>query len=242
MLSNKLRIAPGIQNKRSLISANRKTVRGRRRRRQLYCIFGIVRLGGYMKRVCLLLINGFEAVEASVFTDVIGWNKFEGDGSTELVTVGTRDELKCTWNFIVKPEKVISEINVDEFDAIAIPGGFEEAGFYEDGFTKEVLDLINKFNDAKKLIVSICVGALIIGKSGILQGRKATTYNLNRGLRQKQLREFGAVIVNDPIVIDDNIITSYNPSTAFDVAFILLELLTSKENCMNVKRLMGFIS
>lgn len=49
-----------------------------------------------MKKVCLLLPNGFEAVEASVFTDVIGWNKEEGDGSTDLVTVGTRKELKCT--------------------------------------------------------------------------------------------------------------------------------------------------
>lgn len=194
-----------------------------------------------MKRVCLLLINGFEAVEASVFTDVIGWNLTDGDGSTELVTVGTRDELKCTFNFTVKPEKLISEISVDEFDAIAIPGGFEEAGFYVDGYSNEVLDLIRKFNDAKKLIVSICVGALIIGKSGILQGRRATTYNLNNGLRQMQLQEMGAVIVNDPIVIDDNIITSYNPSTAFDVAFTLLELLTSKKNCRNVKRLMGFI-
>lgn len=194
-----------------------------------------------MKRVCLLLINGFEAVEASVFTDVIGWNKSDGDGSTELITVGTRDELKCTFNFTVKPEKLIKEISVDEFDAIAIPGGFEEAGFYEDGFSKEVLDLIVKFNDAKKLIVSVCVGALIIGKSGILHGRRATSYNLNNGIRQNQLREFGAIIVNDPIVIDDNIITSYNPSTAFDVAFTLLELLTSHENCMHVKRKMGFI-
>lgn len=196
-----------------------------------------------MKRVCLLLINGFEAVEASVFTDVIGWNKFEGDGNTELITVGTREELKCTWNFIVKPEMMISEVDVNDFDAIAIPGGFEEAGFYEEGFKDEVLELIRSFQQAKKLIVSICVGALIIGKSGILHGRKATTYNLNNGLRQKQLAEFGAIVLADqPIVIDENIITSYNPSTAFDVAFKLLELLTSDENCKNVKRLMGFVN
>ena len=50
-----------------------------------------------------------------------------------------------------------------------------------------------------------------------------------------------SVINNEPIVIDKNIITSYNPSTAFDVAFkLFLELLTSTENCNNVKHLMGF--
>lgn len=36
-----------------------------------------------MKKVLLLLANGFEAVEASVFTDVIGWNQSSGDGSNE---------------------------------------------------------------------------------------------------------------------------------------------------------------
>ena len=49
-----------------------------------------------MKRVLLLLANGFEAFEASVFTDVFGWNRLEGDGSTELVTAGMRNSLKCT--------------------------------------------------------------------------------------------------------------------------------------------------
>jgi len=41
-----------------------------------------------MKKILLLLADGFEAVEASVFTDVLGWNKWEWDGSTEVVTVG----------------------------------------------------------------------------------------------------------------------------------------------------------
>ncbi|SHH73722.1 DJ-1/PfpI family protein [Clostridium grantii] len=195
-----------------------------------------------MKRVCLLLANGFEAVEASVFTDVIGWNKFEGDGSTELVTVGTRETLKCTWNFTVTPEMHIRDLNVDDFDALAIPGGFEEAGFYEDAFSEEFLNIIKEFNRKEKIIASICVAALPIGKSGVLTERNATTYNLSNGKRQKQLRELGVnIISNESIVIDKNIITSYNPSTAFDVAFTLLELLTSKENTDTVKRLMGFI-
>ena len=193
-----------------------------------------------MKKVLLLLANGFEAVEASVFTDVIGWNKLEGDGTTDLITAGMRKNLKCTWNFTVIPEMHISEVNIDEFDALAIPGGFEEAGFYEDAFSEDFLNVIREFNRAGKIIASICVGSLPIGKSGVLVGKNATTYNLN-GKRQKQLAEFHANIIYDkPIVVDKNIITSYNPSTAFDVAFKLLEMLTSQENCINVKKLMGF--
>lgn len=194
-----------------------------------------------MKKVLLLLANGFEAAEASVFTDVIGWNNLEGDKSTELVTVGKRDKLKCTFNFTVIPELQLSEVNINDFDALAIPGGFEEAGFYEDAYSEEFLSLIGEFDKAGKIIASICVAALPIGKSGVLAGRNATTYNLNNGIRQAQLSSFNVnVLPNEPIVIDKNIITSYNPSTAFDVAFILLEMLTTKENCNYVKKLMGF--
>ena len=194
-----------------------------------------------MKKVCLLLANGFEAVEASVFTDVIGWNKLEGDGTTELVTVGLHDQLQCTFNFTVIPEMHVSELDIDSFDALAIPGGFEEAGFYEDAYSEPFLAIIREFERKGKIIASICVGALPVGKSGILEGREAITYNLGEGRRQKQLSEFGVKLVTDqPIVVDGNIITSYNPSTAFDVAFKLLEMLTSKENGDEVKRLMGF--
>ena len=195
-----------------------------------------------MKKVLLLLANGFEAVEASVFTDVIGWNKLEGDGTTDLITVGMRKTLKCTFNFEVIPEMQLSEVNIDEFDALAIPGGFEEAGFYEDAYSEDFLNIIREFDHAGKIIASICVGALPVGKSGVLSGRNATTYNLSNGnARQNQLAEFGAnIIYDEPIVVDKNIITSYNPSTAFNVAFKLLESLTSKENCENVRKLMGF--
>lgn len=194
-----------------------------------------------MKKILLLLANGFEAVEASVFTDILGWNKLEGDGSTEVITAGLHDKIKCTWNFTVIPEMHLSDVKVDEFDALAIPGGFYEAGFYEDAFSEDFLSLIREFDKKSKIIASVCVGALPIGKSGVLNGRNATTYNLNDRQRQKQLAEFGAnVLYDEPIVVDKNIITSYNPSTAFNVAFKLLEMLTLKENCDNVKYLMGF--
>jgi 4-methyl-5(b-hydroxyethyl)-thiazole monophosphate biosynthesis len=195
-----------------------------------------------MKKVCLLLADGFEAVEASVFSDVIGWNNLEGDGSTELVTVGTKETLKCTWNFIVTPEMLIEDLNVDDFDALAIPGGFEEAGFYDDAFSDKFLNVIREFDKQGKIIASICVAAIPVGKSGVLEGRTATTYNLSNGRRQDQLAKFNVNVIPDqPIVIDKNIVTSYNPSTAFDVAFTLLEMLTTKENTDEVKRLMGFI-
>ncbi|KMY32039.1 dimethyladenosine transferase [Lysinibacillus xylanilyticus] len=193
-----------------------------------------------MKKILLLLANGFEAVEASVFTDVLGWNKWEGDGTTEVVTVGLHNQLQCTWNFNVAPEKLLHEISLDEFDALAIPGGFEEAGFYNDAFSEEFQAVVRHFNEHKKPIATVCVASLILAHSGILHNRKATTYNHPTSKRLAQLQSYGANIINERIVQTEHIITSSNPGTAFDVAFSLLEMLTSEENTKKVKDLMGF--
>jgi protein deglycase len=194
-----------------------------------------------MKNVLLLLAQGFEAYEASVFTDVLGWSRDIGDNPVNVITAGRREQIKCTWNFRVAPEVQLSDISVDDFDALAIPGGFEEAGFYEDAYHEDFLNAIRQFHSAHKIIASICVGALPLGKSGILKNRKATTYHLMDGKRRKELEAFGAYIQDEAVVVDDNIITSTSPATALEVAFALLRMLTSQDNEEKVKAAMGFI-
>jgi 4-methyl-5(b-hydroxyethyl)-thiazole monophosphate biosynthesis len=192
------------------------------------------------KNILLFLAQGFEEYEASVFTDVIGWSRVYGNEPVDLVTSGLRPEIKCTWNFIVRPELEFEKINVQEFDALAIPGGFEKAGYYQDAYDERFLNLIREFDKQGKIIASICVAALPIAKSGVLKGRKATTYDLLDGVRRKQLADLAAEVQDESIVIDKNIITSTGPSTAIDVAFILLEMLTDKENVKVVKKYMRF--
>ena len=77
-----------------------------------------------------------------------------------------------------------------------------------------------------------------LGKSGVLKDKKGTTYN--RVIRREALQGFGVNVINQPIVIDDNMITSWNPSTAVDVALLLLEYLTTKNNADKVRQLLGF--
>lgn len=191
-----------------------------------------------MKKVLLLLADGFETFEASVFVDVIGWNLVEGDNSTELFSCGLRKELKSSFNqrFIV--DYVIGDIDLSTFDALAIPGGFEIYGFYNDAYNEKFLDVIRAFKATNKFIASICVGALPLGKSGVLKDKKGTTYN--SAVRREALQGFGVNVIDQAIVSDDNMITSWNPSTAIDVALLLLEHLTTKNNAEKIRQLMGF--
>jgi 4-methyl-5(b-hydroxyethyl)-thiazole monophosphate biosynthesis len=192
-----------------------------------------------MKKVLLLLAEGFEIYEASVFIDVIGWNLTAGNGQTELFTCGMKKEVKTTFNQRIIVDYIADEINVDAFDALAIPGGFEEYNFYSDAYDDKFSEIIKLFYQKKKTIASICTGAFPIAKTGILDGKKGTTYNQNP-LRQETLKNMGVNVVNEPVVLDDNVITSWNPSTAMSVAFLLLEKLTDKENANLVKKKMGF--
>jgi len=195
-----------------------------------------------MKSALLFLSQGFEEYEASVFTDVIGWSRIYGTVPVGLKTTGLRSEIQCTWNLIVRPELAFDKINVKDYDALAIPGGFETAGYYEDAFDERFLNLIRSFDQQGKIIASVCVGALPVGKSGVLKNRNATTYDLDdlNVSRRRQLAAFGAVVKDERVVIDKNIITSTGPSTGLEVAFTLLRMLSDEENVNAVKKHMRF--
>ena len=191
-----------------------------------------------MKKVLLLLADGFEIYEASVFIDVIGWNLVEGDHTTELFTCGLKKEIKSSFNQRFVVDYLIEDIDISSFDALAVPGGFEVYGFYNDAYDERFLSLIRSFKANNKCIASICVGALPLGKSGVLKGKNGTTYN--SAIRREALREFGVQVIHQPIVEDDHMITSWNPATAADVALLLLERLTTKNNADKIRRLLGF--
>ena len=192
------------------------------------------------KKVLLLLAQGFEAYEASVFTDVFGWSQVVGDVPVVVETAGRRPEIQCKWNFRVLPEVWVSEVNVMAYDALAIPGGFKRAGFFEDAFNDDFLTLIRQFHDSGKPIAAVCVASLVLGKCGILKGKKATTYHLMNGILRKELAGYGADVQDAHIVMEGPIITSSSPATALEVAFKLLELLTTRDQCKKVKEAMGF--
>lgn len=195
-----------------------------------------------MKQVLLLLCKGVEIYEAAAFYDVLGWSATDGMEAVKVVTVGLQAEVCGTFGIRIIPDKLLSEVQVEEFDALAIPGGFEIYGYYEEAHSEAVADLIRRFEALDKPIASICVGALPLANSGILKERRATTYHLGNGIRRKQLAGFGAKVVDEPIVRDGNVITSTSPATAMEVAFELLAKITSAENASQIREMMGFKS
>ena len=183
-----------------------------------------------MKRVLMLLANGVEPLEMAAFTDVLGWATLLGNEPIQLVDVGMRLNIKTTFGLQLKLNNLIDDVDLSTFDAIAIPGGFEPSGFYDDALDEKFLAVIRYFAEKNKIVASVCVASLALGAAGILKNKKATTYHQVGGKRKQQLLETGAVFIDNPIVIDGTIITSTGPGTALEVAFELLSQLTDKEN------------
>jgi 4-methyl-5(b-hydroxyethyl)-thiazole monophosphate biosynthesis len=192
------------------------------------------------KKVLLFLSQGFEEYEAGVFTDVIGWSRELGNEPVDMISTALRPELKCKWNLIVRPEIGFDKINIEDYDALAIPGGFKNSGYYEDVFDERFQNMIREFDKDGKIIAAVCAAAIPVGKSGVLNNRNATTYDLSDIYGRKYLANFGVNVLDQHVVIDNNIITSTGPATGLDVAFKLLEMLTSRKNVDEVKKYMRF--
>lgn len=192
-------------------------------------------------KVLLFCAKGFETMEFSVFVDVLGWARDTFGYDVQVETCGFTKTVVSTFGVPILMDKLIGEVSAGEYDAIAVPGGFEAFGFYEEAYHEKFLELLREFDRQGKTVAAVCVAALPLGKSGILRGRTATTYHLNGGQRQKQLAGFGVTVKNLRVVIDKNIITSYCPETAPDVAFALLEQLVGTEKMRTVKAAMGFL-
>ncbi len=193
-----------------------------------------------MTKVLLFLAQGFEELEASAFIDVFGWTRsVNGVKPVEVTVASLHRRVKAAHSLVVEPDCLLDEVDLREFSALAIPGGYHDRGFTE-AYQTEVLRAIRTIYDNGGIIATVCVAAKPVAKSGLLTGKEATTYPLDDGIHAKFLEEHGVKVVKRDVVVSDRIITSTGPGTAIDVAFKLLEMLNGRDDVEKVRKAMMF--
>ena len=194
-----------------------------------------------MKKIAIFLFEGAELFEIASFTDVFGWNNVVGlkeFRDIKIETISYKESIKCTWGGELKTEKVITEENIEKFfdyDVLIIPGGFGKANFFEGKNNKFFKKLIKYFSENNKIIVAICSAVINLLESTYIRGKKVTTYLLDNKRYFNQLKNYNIIPIEEEIVIDDNLLTCSGPGNALDLAFRLLEKMTSKENLKLIK-------
>ena len=196
-----------------------------------------------MRKILLLVSKGTEILEIAPFVDIIGWNSVVGKGNIILKIGGFHPIISNTWNLKIIPEinLEIEPLDVNEYEALVIPGGFGFRGFFEDMKKEKFKEIVREFYIKNKIIIGICTGVIPLGEAGILEGRRATTYLYDNRRYFNQLTKYGAIPLEEELVIDRKIITCSAPKNAIEAGFLLLSLLTDEENVKKVKYNMGFL-
>jgi protease I len=111
-----------------------------------------------------------------------------------------------------KIDILLSDVELDDYDAIAIAGGRGIRLYFEQN---DLHDLIRNFNNKGKVVAAICAAPVILAKAGVLSGKKATAWHTSDNMEYPEdIKMFGGVFVDDDIVIDGKIVTAKNPESS----------------------------
>lgn len=108
-------------------------------------------------------------------------------------------------------------LNTKDYDIVLLPGGFEAPDRVRQ--IPEVLEFVRKMYKENKIVAAFCHGPWVLISAGLLRGKKATCYI---GIID-DLKNAGATYVDEPVVVDGNIITSRHPR---DVGYFMKAVLS----------------
>ncbi len=98
------------------------------------------------------------------------------------------------------PNVSFSELDSDVYDAVVVPGGYAPDKVRRD---ENVKRFVKEMFEKGKLVLSICHGGWVLISAGIVKGRRVTG---SRGIWD-DLRNAGAIVVDEPVVIDGNLVS-----------------------------------
>jgi protease I len=168
-----------------------------------------------MVRVLIPLAKGFEDAEFSVpYMRLV-------DAGHDVAIVGSkigetlRGKRGDTEALV---QLTADQIALDDYDAMVIPGGHSPDRLRLD---KGIVSLTHKFITSGKPVAAICHGPQLLIEADAVNGKTLTSWPSIR----TDLANAGAYWVDQPVVEDDNLITSRKPDDLDAFCEALLELL-----------------
>ena len=176
--------------------------------------------------VLVFLANGFEETEAIAPIDILRRN------GQKVVTVGIGDDVITSAHGVtVVPDVTEADIDTgDDIDMIVLPGGMPGTLNLEKSRT--VQDMIDFCVRNGKFIGAICAAPSILGRKGLLKGKKATCFPGFEELLE------GAEFTGAPVELDGNIITARGAGVALEFGLKLVEALSGKPAADKIKEAM----
>jgi cyclohexyl-isocyanide hydratase len=129
--------------------------------------------------------------------------------STTRIFAKTAAPVRDVRGLILTPDATLAE--APQLDVLHVPGGFGQEALMDD---EETHAWLRRQAAGARCVFSVCTGALICGAAGLLKGRRATTHWTAFHL----LPLFGAIPVNERVVIDGNLVCAAGVTAGIDGA------------------------
>ena len=125
----------------------------------------------------------------------------------------TLDPVRTEAGFGLLPDTTLADC--PPLDVVFVPGGFGQVDLMDD---EEVLSFLRRQGENAKYVTSVCTGALVLGRAGLLDGYEATTHWAYVDL----LPSFGARPVKGRVVRDRNRITAGGVTAGIDFGLTMV--------------------
>lgn len=170
-----------------------------------------------MSKVYVFLAEGFEEIEGLTVVDLLR----RANLSTEMVSIGDEKMVLGAHGIPVLADSVFADHSYEDAELLVLPGGMP--GTLNLGNHEELCELLKKHYAEGKKVAAICAAPSVLGKLGILEGKKATCYP---GF-ENQLT--GAEVLGEKCVTDTNVTTGKGMGAAIEFSLALIAQLTDRE-------------
>ena len=168
-----------------------------------------------MKKVAMILAEGFEEIEAVNTIDILR----RATINVEIISIGDVS-ITGSHGITITADDVFDYYGMLDFDAIIFAGGMSNAHALAND--QRILDLINFYHENGKLVCGICATpAIVFSRTTILDKKNFTCYP------DEDLKKLvtNGVFVDKSVVISDNVITSQSPYTSMAFALTIAKEL-----------------
>jgi protease I len=169
-------------------------------------------------RVLIIATDGFEEWELFGSREIL-----QKRGADVALASLKRDPIQATVHDnpgkTIAPDLTVDEAKADDFDALVLPGGVRNPDTLR--LHGNVIALIRDFARQGKPVAAICHGPWLLVEADLLRGKTATSWPSIR----TDLRNAGANVVDQAVVVDGNIVTSRNPDDVEPFSNAVIDLI-----------------
>ena len=176
--------------------------------------------------VAIMLADGFETVEALAVADIL----FRAGVRTDLISVTDARHVTSSHGIRVVADLMLEDVDLSTYTVLFLPGGLP--GTTNLKATPAIQAEVLRRADEGEAMAAICAAPSIFAELGVLDGRHATA----NPAFVKAVAAGGAIVHDNPVVVDDFITTSRGAGTSIDLGLEIVRQLLGEDAAEAVSR------